>query len=161
MIAAVIERHLEIDYRESGEESLRGCFHNSFLHRGNEISRDRASEDLIDELKVLSARQGLHSDLAVAVLTVPTRLLLVSALNIRVAADSFPIRNFGSLQDDFDPIALAQLCYCHLDVKLPRSGQEKLFGLRISIVLERRVLFGDAGQRVADLVLIAAALWLD
>ena len=53
-----------------------------FLDRGDELARDRAAEDLVDELEVAAARQRLDLDLAVAELAVAAGLLLVPAVRL-------------------------------------------------------------------------------
>ena len=53
-----------------------------FLDRRDELARDRAAEDVVDELEVAAARQRLELDLAVAELAVAAGLLLVAAVRL-------------------------------------------------------------------------------
>src|SRR5438093_13698118 len=49
----------------------------------------------------------------------------------------------------------------HLHMQAADTRDQELLGLRVEVVVDRRVLFGDARQRVRDLVLVAARLGLD
>ena len=53
-----------------------------FSTAGMKFLRDRAAEDVVDELEVRAARQRLHADLAVAELAVAAGLLLVAAVRL-------------------------------------------------------------------------------
>ena len=52
----------------------------ALLDRRHELPRDRAAEDVVDELEVAAARQRLELHLAVAELAVAAGLLLVPAV---------------------------------------------------------------------------------
>ena len=73
----------EVDDRDSrrGSRAARDSWM-PFSTGGNELARDRAAEDLVDELEVAAARQRLHRDLAVAELAVAAGLLLVAAVRL-------------------------------------------------------------------------------
>ena len=63
-----------------------------FLDRRDELPRDRAAEDVVDELEVAAARQRLDLDLAVAELAVAAGLLLVPAVRLGRRRDRLAVR---------------------------------------------------------------------
>ncbi len=78
----VEDGRLEVDHREAGEEAAQPRVLDALFHGGNELPRNRAAEDVVDELEVAAARQRLHLDLAVAELSVSAGLLLVAAVRL-------------------------------------------------------------------------------
>src|SRR5207244_5220445 len=48
-----------------------------------------------------------------------------------------------------------------LDVELSLSADQELLGLLVAVELDGGIFFDDAGHRHAELVLVAARLWLD
>ena len=80
MVRAVEHRHAEIDHRIAGEVAARPRVLDALLDRRHELARDRAAEDVVDELEIGAARQRLDFDLAVAELAVAAGLLLVPAV---------------------------------------------------------------------------------
>ena len=132
-----------------------------FLDRRNELARDRAAEDVVDELEVAAARQRLELHLAVAELAVAAGLLLVPAVRLGGRGDRLAVGNPRQLQVDLDAEPALQLRDRHLDVRLSLAGEQQLLGLRVAVVAERRILFLQPVQRGADLLFVAAALRLD
>src|SRR5438034_8972629 len=91
-----------------------------FLHTRNEISRYRASEYLIYEFEIASARKRLHSNFAIAVLAVAPALFFMLSLHVGSSFDRFAIRNLRRMQQDFNAIALLQTGhgYFHMHLAL-------------------------------------------
>ena len=89
-----------------------------FSTAGHELARDRAAEDVVDELEVGAARQRLDLDLAVAELAVAAGLLLVAAVRFGRRLDRLAVRDARRLQVDVDAEAPLQLRDRHLDVQL-------------------------------------------
>ena len=161
MVRAVEDRDAEVDHRKAGEIAAHARFLNALFHRRNELARDRAAEDVVDELEVRAARQRLDLDLAVAELAVAAGLLLVAAVRLGRRLDRLAIRDARRLEVDVDAEAPLQFRDRHLDVELALAVEQQLLGLRIAAVADRRILFLEAVHRRADLVLVAAALRLD
>ena len=78
MIRAVGDGDPEIDDRVTGEVAAHPRVLDPLFDGRHELAWDRAAEDVVDELEIGSARQRLHSDLAVAELAVAAGLLLVT-----------------------------------------------------------------------------------
>ena len=132
-----------------------------FSTAGMNCARDRAAEDVVDELELAAARQRLHPDLAVAELAVAAGLLLVAAVRLDARRDRFPIRDARRLEQHFDAETPLQFRDRHLDVQLALAGEQQFVGLRIAVVVDGAVLFLQPMHRRADLVFVAAALRLD
>ena len=88
MVAAIKHRHLDIDHRIPRQKSPGGGLANPFLHRRNILPRNCAAEDVVRKHHSTSTRQGLHANLAVAILTMPTGLLLIPALSFGASANA-------------------------------------------------------------------------
>ena len=77
MVAAVEQDDAEIDHRIPSKKATRPRILDPLFHRRDEVTRDRAAEDVVDEFEVPVPRQGLDLDLAIAELAAPAGLLLV------------------------------------------------------------------------------------
>ena len=145
----------------AGEIAAHACFLDALFDGRNELPRNRAAENVVDELEVGAARQRLDLDLAVAELPVAAGLLLVPAVRLGRGLDRLAVRNARRLQVDVDAESPLQLRDRHFDVQLPLAREQQLLRLRIAAVADRRILFLEAVHRRADLVFVAAALRLD
>ena len=161
VVGAVVDGHLEVDHREAGEVAAQPGLLDALLDGRDELPRDGAAEDVVLEREVGAARQRLHADLAVAELPVAARLLLVPAVRLGAGGDRLAVGDARQLQVHVDAEAALQLRDGHLDVQLALAREQQFLGLRVARVADRRVLFHQARQRLADLVLVAAALRLD
>ena len=83
MEAAVHQRHLHIDDRESRQWACHECLAHSALHGRNELDGDRPASDPILELDARTPFQRLRFDPNVAVLPVSARLTHEAALGPR------------------------------------------------------------------------------
>ena len=161
MIRTVEDGHLKVDYRIAGEEAGGGCFKDAFLDRWNEVLRNGSAEDFIGELEFRAARKRLHADPAIAELAVAAGLFLVTALDLGLAADGFPIRNFRRVQRDVDAVAFLQPADDDLDMLLAAAGEEEFFCLRIAVKSQGLIFFQDLVKRVAHPVLIVPGFRLN
>src|SRR5204862_765860 len=129
--------------------------------RRNIVLGNGSAKNIIDEFEVAAAWQRLHLDLAIAVLSMATGLLLVTALHVGFAADRLPIRNLGRFEHDFSVVTLLELCHHNFDVLLACARNEKLLGLRIAIEAQHGVFFNQFMNAIGELVSIGASLGLD
>ena len=88
VVAAVVDRRLEIDDRIAGQIAARGRLDDALLDRGNEVAGNGAAEDFVGELEAAAAGQRLHPDLAVAELAVAAGLLFVPSLGLGLGRGS-------------------------------------------------------------------------
>ena len=130
MERAVEDRGAEVDHRVAGEEAAHPRVLDALLDRRHELARDRAAEDVVDELEVAAARQRLELHLAVAELAVAAGLLLVPAVRLGRRGDRLAVGDARQLQVDLDAEAALQLRDRDLDVRLALAGEQQLLGLR-------------------------------
>ena len=126
----VEDRGAEIDHRVAGEEAAQPRVLQALLDGRDELPRDRAAEDVVDELEVAAARQRIELDLAVAELAVAAGLLLVAAVRLGRRGDRLAIRDARDLEVDLDAEPPLQLRDGDLDVRLSLAGEQQLLGLR-------------------------------
>ena len=129
--------------------------------RRNPVARDRAAENVVNELDAFAAFDGLHLDAADAELAVAAGLFFVFAFGVGFAANGFAIRNLGRLEREIDVVALVKLGDDDFDVLLAGAGEEKFFRLRIARETQRGVFFENFVDRDADFVFVGAGFWLD
>ena len=116
MKRAVIERDREVDHGVAGKIAPSACLLNTLLDGWDEPPRDGATEDLVDDLELLSAFERRALDLAITELSMAAGLLLVASMRFGRCLDRLPIRNPGQLEVDPDPKPSLQLGYSHIDV---------------------------------------------
>jgi hypothetical protein len=160
VVGPVVKDGLEIDRRVAGQDALLAGLLEAFLDRGDEVARDGPAEDLVVELEVLAARQGLEFDPDVAELAAASGLLLVPALDVGPALDRLEVRDLGRLEVDVDVVALLQPLGDDADVELAVAGDEELGGVRVALDADRRVLLDDAVGGLGDAVLVGPSLGL-
>ncbi len=161
MVGAVVERDLEVHHRVAGEDPALHAVAHALLDRRDEVARDGAAEDVVDELEAAAARERLDAEPGVAVLAAPARLLLVLALHLGAALDRLLVGDARGQHVHVDVVLALHALHHHLDVELAHAGDQELLGLGIVVVVERRVFLGHAVERGGDLVLVAARLRLD
>ena len=159
----LVERSVEegdpkVHHRVAGQIASCPRLLDALFDGGDEPARDRAPEDLVDELKVLSARQRRHLDLAVPELAMSAGLLLVTSVRLGSRLDGLAIRDSRQLEIHLDPEAALELGDGDLDVQLSLSGEQQLRGLGVAGVADGRVLFLQPLEGGADLLLVSAAL---
>src|SRR5690606_24531596 len=148
---------LEVDDRIAGEDTLLRGFLDSLVDGRDELVRNHAARDRVRELVTGSARQRLDADVAVAELTVTARLLLVLALRFCRLAERLAIRNARLLRDDVDVILPLEPLDLDFEMQLAEAADDRLTQLGVVAELECRILLVQLRERVADLVLVAAA----
>ena len=77
VVLAVVEHDAHVDHRVAGEEAFGHGVADALLDGGDEVARDDAADDLVDELEALAARLRLHLDPGVGELAAAAGLLLV------------------------------------------------------------------------------------
>src|SRR6476646_2020466 len=116
MERSVVDGRAEVDHRIPGQETAKPSVLDSLFNCGNELTRNRAAEDVVDELELAAARERLELDLAVAELSVAAGLLLMASMRFGRRRDRFAIRNARKLQVHLDSESPLQFRDRHLDV---------------------------------------------
>ena len=162
MVRAVDEGGPDVDERVAGEHARlpapAGCPRRP---RGCTPS-GCAAGDLVDELVAAAGAGGLEVDDDVGELARAAGLLLVAVddlldrLGDRLAVGDLRLADVGV------DLELAQHAVDeHLEVQLAHAGDDRLAGLLVGADLEGRVLLGERGERLAQLVLVGLGLRLD
>ena len=123
----------EVDHRVAGEIAAQPRVLDPLLDRRDELPRDRAAEDVVDELEVGAARQRLDLDLAVAELAVAAGLLLVPAVRLGRRRDRLAIGMRGGFRLTSTPkrrfslATVTSMCSC----PWPASSSSLVCGSRL------------------------------
>src|SRR5882762_6206910 len=161
MGGAVIEGDLHVHHRIAGDYPLLHAVADALLDGGDEVARDRAAEDVVDEFEPAPALHGLDAQPRVAVLAAPPGLLLVLALPLGAPLHRLLVGNARWQKVHIHVVLPLHALDDHLDVQASDTRDEELLRLRIEVVVDRRILLGDPRQRGRDLVLVATRLGLD
>src|ERR1700686_430660 len=93
VIAAVVERRLDVDHRIAGENAaFHGLLH-ALVDRLDVFLWHRTAYDIVDEFVALPRLVRIEINLSVAVLTAATRLADVFAFRFRMLANGLAIRH--------------------------------------------------------------------
>ncbi len=118
--------------------------------------------------KILSSKtkppprgKRFKDNLAIAKLSATAGLFLVTALNLGALRNGFLVRNLRRMQRHFDAVTLLQFLDDRFDVKLTRTGKQKLLCLRVAREVKRLIFFQNLVQRDADLLFVLTRLRLD
>src|SRR5262249_47896 len=131
VVAAVVERHLQIAHWIAGENAALQRFDHALLGRSNVFAGHRAAYDSVHELEALALFDGFHFDLYVTVLAFPTGLPDEAAFGFRRLADRFAISHLR-LADVCANIELAlHAVHDDFQVQLTHSGENRLPGFGV------------------------------
>src|SRR5438034_332446 len=161
VVGTVVESHPEVDDRVAGVDPFLHAVADALLGGRDVVARHRAAEDVVHELEAAPARQRLDPEPDVAVLAAAARLLLVLALPLGAPLDRLLVRDARREQVHVHVVLALHALHDHLDVEAAHARDEELLRLGVVMVVDGRVLLGDARQRLRDLGLVPAPLGLD
>ena len=131
------------------------------LDRGDELGRDRAALDGVDEVEALAGGR-LDVDDRVAILAAAAGLADEAALDlVDGLADRLAIGDLGAADVRVDRELAEQAVDDHLEVELAHPVDQRLAGLLVGLDLEGRVLLGEAREARRELLLVGLGLGLD
>src|SRR5207237_10785432 len=84
----------------------------------DELARDRAADDLVDELEAAAARERLDLDVGHGVLAVTAGLLHVAALGLSAGLDGLPVRDLRGMMGGLDAELALHALHRHVEVGL-------------------------------------------
>ena len=154
MVAAVQQGGLQADHRITGQHTLFCGQTNALFNGREEVLRDTAAEDLFLKDDLLAVA-GLEVDDDIAELAMTAGLLLMTALLLAGLADGLAVGDAGSLQADLDAELVLQLGLDDVQMLLTQTTDDLLVSLGVVLVAQGGVFFHQAGQRTADLALVA------
>ncbi len=154
METSVIERGAHMDDGIAREHAVRQTLHQPLLNSGDILFGNGAAHNFFHKFEVLFA--GLEADLAVAVLPVPARLLLVFALDVRLAANCLAIGDGGRAELGVGAKLCLELLLDDVKVHFALPAYERLARVGIFADGEASVLLGKAIEAAEHLILRAA-----
>ncbi len=174
MVASVVEIYRDVHHRIAGEYATVHSLANSLLHRVDELGRNNASLDVVDELEVVFAGnvlcllcvriyrlEVLHLNLHVAVLTLTAGLLDVLVLNISGSEDSLAVCHLRLAYVCLDIELALHAVNENFKVKLTHAGHDGLAGFLIGRNLEGWVFVRKLPERKTHFLLVCFRLRLD
>ena len=161
VVLAVDHRHPHVDHRVAGDHA---GFHrqpHAFFDRRDELARDRAALDHVDELEARTARQRLDLQMHLAELAGTAALLLVAELRLRRRADGFAEGDARRRGIDLDVIGLAQPFQQHPQMQLAQAVDDGFMRARHLLDPQARVFGRQLGQHLGQALLVTVALGLE
>ena len=163
MVRTVLKRDGDVDHRVAGENTVLHCFLRARIHRGDVLARDTAAGDLVlEDVAAAFDRRRLDIDLDLGELAGTTRLLLVGVVDLLdLLGDGLAVGNLRLADVGLDLELATHTVDENLKVKFAHARDDRLTGLLVGAHLERRVLFGQALDGSAELLLVTLGLGLD
>ena len=154
VVAAVQQRGLHADHRVTGQHTVLGRLADALFNSGEEVLRYAAAEHVLGKLDVL-ALDRLELDPDITELAVAAGLLLVAALGLAALADGLAVGHARGFQRDLDTELILQLGKGDFQMLGAQATDDLLLGLGIDHKGDGGIFLDQAGQRAADLALVA------
>ena len=156
MVRAVVQDGPDARHRITGDDAALHRFLDALLGRLDELLRDGAADDLVDELEpALGDRLEAHLDVTELALT--ARLADELAFRLGLARDGLAIRDLR-LADVRTDVELADHAVDDdLEVQLAHPADDGLVRFRVRVDLEGRVFLHELRERDAHLFLVASS----
>ena len=161
MERTVDERRLDVHRREARVGARLERLADPGIDRLDVLARDRAADDLVDELVARPALPWLELDHGVAVLALAAGLADEPAVAVGWAADGLAIRHLRPADVRRDLELADHPVHQDVEMQLAHPGDERLAALGIGLDPERGVFLGEPLQGDAQLVLVGLGLRLD
>ena len=136
-------------------------FGDTLFDCGNEVARDHAADDRVDELVAGAALLRLDAQPRHRELPVAAALLLELALGLGGAGDRLPVGDAHFVGVDLDAELARQLLERDRDVGLAHAVQHGLVRLGVAVDANDGIFFLQLVQRVGELVLVGLVLGAD
>src|SRR6185369_15853272 len=91
VMLAVVDHYPHVDHRIAGDGAGGEHFAHALFHGRDELARNRAALDLVEELEAAPARQRLDAQVDLAELAGTAALLLVPVVAFRWRRDGFAV----------------------------------------------------------------------
>ena len=154
VIAAVQQGGFQADHRVTGQHTVLGRLADALFNSGEEVLRYAAAEHVLGKLDVL-ALDRLELDPDITELAVAASLLLVAALGLAALADGLAVGHARGFQRDLDTELILQLGKGDFQMLGAQAADDLLLGLGIDHEGDGGIFLNQAGQRAADLALVA------
>ena len=154
MVAAVQQGGFQAHYGVACQHALFGGKAHALFNSREEVLGHAAAEHLLLKHDLLAVA-GLEVDDNITELAVTAGLLLMTALLLAGLADGLAVGDAGCFQPDLHAELVLELGLHHVQMLLAQTADHLLMGLGIVLVAQGGVFFHQAGQRAADLALVA------
>src|SRR5438105_805773 len=162
VVGAVGELDAHVDDRIPGEDPGLHRLLDAEVDGRDELLRDLAADDLVDELVALARLGRLEVDDDVAILAAAAGLANEAPPNLLDGlGDSLPIGDLRPADVRVDLELAQQAVDDDLEVQLAHPGDERLPRLLVGPHAEGRILLGETLEAARELVLVALRLRLD
>src|SRR6266852_585607 len=161
VVGAVDQRRLDVHHREARQHAAVERLDDAFLDRGVILLRDRAADDLVDELEALARLIRLDIDLGMAVLAATARLPDEAPDPVRLALDRLAVGNLRLADVGVDRKFAQHPVDDDLEVQLTHPRDDGLRRLLVGPDLEGWVFLGELGERLPHLLLVHLGARLD
>ena len=158
---AVVERDLGVHDRVARVGALLHRGLDALLHGRDELARDRAADDGVDELERRAGRLGLEAQVDVAVLAGAARLLDVLVLALGGLRDRLAVGDLGRVDLRLDAVLALEAVDDDLEVELAHAGDDRLLRLLVVGHDEGRVLVRQRLQAHRELLGVGVRDGLD
>jgi len=161
VVRPVDERRPHVHHRVTGQHTVVERLLDPLVDRRDVLARDRATRDLVDELVPTAGARGLQIQDHVGELAATAGLAdeprddLVDLL-----ADRLAVGHLGLADVRVHAELALQTVHQDVQMELTHPRDHRLTGLVVVLHDERRVLVGELGQSVAELVLVGLRLRL-
>src|SRR5688572_13745896 len=126
MMLAVVDDDANILQRKACHGAFDQRLPHALLDCRNELARDRAPDDFINELESLAALQRLDSQKDLAELPGTACLLLVTAVAVGGPGNSFPVGDARWMRLDVHTVPLCHSLEQHAQMELTHAVQNRL-----------------------------------
>ena len=161
MIAAVVERRLDIDHRIAGENAALHGFLHALIDRLDVFLRHRAPDDLVNELVAFARFIRIEADLGVSVLAASASLPDVLAFRFGMPANGLAIRHLWLADVGLDLVLAHHAVHNDFEVQFAHAADDGLPAVGIGVHFEGWIFLRQFAQRHAHLFLVGLGLGLD
>ena len=158
MIAAVVERSLDVDHFVPGQNAAFHRFLDALVDRLNKFLRHRAAHDIVDKFVALARLVRFNTDFGVTVLAAATGLANVFTFRFSLLANRLAIRDLRLAHVGFYFVLAHHAVDDDFQVQLAHSADDGLSAVGIGVNLKSGIFLRQLGQRHAHLFLVSLGL---
>ena len=159
----VVDGHAYAHHGETNERALFDGLAETLFASRDELARNGPTDDVVDEFHLLHriAWQRLHVAANAGELTRTTGLLLVGVGELTALGDRLAVGHLRLAGDDFAAILTLHALHVDFEMELAHAADDGLLGLFILMHAEGGVFFGEAVERLGEVLLARAIFGLD
>ena len=141
MIRSVVNRRLQVNQRETGDNAAIKRFSNAFLNGRDKFLRHNAASDFIFKLKSLAALLRLNANPNMPVLSASTRLLNIFSFSLGFLTDCFFVSNLRTSDVSLNFKLALHAIHDNFKMKLAHAGNNRLQSFFVGLNAKSWVFF--------------------